>query len=450
MGLRVNEFAPAAPWRGGAKENRMIYKGFALGTLLAGSAVFMSSPAFAQYGPSAPATASQPQPQPQAANSNAAPQRKFDISKQARPALAELQAAVNAKDTANIPAKLAVAQAKAKTADDRYLIAQMQLKAAVDSNNMEAAAQAIDAMLASGVASPSELAGLYESSGQINYNIKAFDKAGTALEQSLKYSPNNVDTMIMLAETRNAQGRVPDAVAMIQKAIATRKQAGQTPDEKWFKRAIALSYNAKLPVASSIALDWVAAYPTPNNWRDAIRIYQTGSQLDDAGMIDSMRLAQAVNALTGESDYFRLANTLVNKGYAGEAKLVLEQGFAANRISKAKPTFSQLYSVATTKSQGDRASLAGQATAALAAPDAKKAMVVADAYYGYGDYAKAAELYRAALGKAGVDKDLANLRLGMALARSGDKAGATAALNAAGGAQVEVAKLWKVYVVTRG
>jgi len=448
MGMHVNGIRPAAVQGGGTKENHMSTKGFALGTLLAGSALFVSSQASAQYGPTTPATSSQAQPQ--ATKSEEAPARKFDISKQARPALAELQAAVNAKDTANIPAKLAAAQAKAKTADDRYLIAQMQLKAAVDGNNMESAAQAIDAMIATGVAQPSELAGLYESSGQINYNIKAFDKAGTALEQSLKYDPNNVETMIMLAETRNAQARVPDAVAMIQKAIATRKQAGQKPDEKWFKRAIALSYNAKMPVASSIALDWVAAYPTSSNWRDAIRIYQTGSQLDDAGMIDSMRLAEAVGALTGESDYFRLANTLVNKGYAGEAKLVLEQGFAANRISKAKPTFSQLYSAATTKSQGDRASLAGQATAALAAPDAKKAMVVADAYYGYGDYAKAAELYRAALGKSGVDKDLANLRLGMALARSGDKAGATAAFNAAGGAQVEVAKLWKVYVATRG
>ena len=80
----------------------MIYKGFALGTLLASSALFMSSQASAQYGPSAPATASQPQPQ--ATKSEAAPARKFDISKQARPALAELQAAVNAKDTANIPA----------------------------------------------------------------------------------------------------------------------------------------------------------------------------------------------------------------------------------------------------------------------------------------------------------------------------------------------------------
>ena len=76
-------------------------------------------------------------------------------------------------------------------------------------------------------------------------------------------------------------------------------------------------------------------------------------------------------------------------------------------------------------------------------------MVIADAYYGYGDYAQAADLYRAALGKAGADKDLVYLRLGMALARSGDKAGATAALNAAGGAQAEVAKLWLTYLSTK-
>ena len=75
-------------------------------------------------------------------------------------------------------------------------------------------------------------------------------------------------------------------------------------------------------------------------------------------------------------------------------------------------------------------------------------MVTGDAYYGYGDYAKAAELYRAALTKSGVDKDLANLRLGMSLARAGDKSGATAALNAAGGAQSEVAKFWLTYLST--
>ena len=76
-------------------------------------------------------------------------------------------------------------------------------------------------------------------------------------------------------------------------------------------------------------------------------------------------------------------------------------------------------------------------------------MVTAEAYYGYGDYAKAAELFRAALGKEGVDKDVANLRLGMALARTGDKPRGEAAVKAAGGAQTEVAKLWLTYLATK-
>jgi len=382
------------------------------------------------------------------AAASAAPQKKIEISKQARPAIVELQTAVTAKDTANIPAKLAAAQAKAKTAEDRYVIAQLQLKAAIDSNDMAAAGAAIEAAIASGAAPASEEAGLYDSLGKIHYNAKAYDKASVALERVIQLEPGNVDAMVMLAEARNSLGKGPEAVAMIQKAIAARTSAGQKAPESWYKRAVALSYNANLPSAPAIALGWVTAYPTPSNWHDTIRIYQTTSRLDDAAMLDSMRLAQAVGGLSGESDYFRFANTLVTKGYAGEAKLVLEQGFAANKISKSKPTFSQLYSVATTKSQGDRASLDGSAKTALAGSDARKVMVTADAYYGYGEYSKAADLYRAALGKTGVDKDVANLRLGMSLARAGDKAGATAALNAAGGAQAEVAKLWLAYLST--
>ena len=76
-------------------------------------------------------------------------------------------------------------------------------------------------------------------------------------------------------------------------------------------------------------------------------------------------------------------------------------------------------------------------------------MNTGDAYFGYGDYAKAAEFYRAALAGQGADANLVNLHLGMALARQGDKAGATAALNAVGGPQVELAKYWLLYLSTK-
>lgn len=414
-----------------------------LSLALASGSIVVAAPALAQYGSS---TAQPAAPKAAAAPAN---QYKPTVSNAARKEIFALQEAVNAKNTAAIPAALAAAQAKAKTKDDRFVIGQLQLKAALDAKSEPGMIAGLEAVLAADVLPADQAAELYSSLGQLNYNAKAYDKAAAALERMLQLNPNNAAGTIMLAETRFAQGRTAEAITMIQKAIAVKTAAGQKAEEAWYKRALALSYNAKMANAPLLAREWVVAYPSPKNWRDAIRIYQTTSQLDDAAMIDSMRLARATGALQGESDYFRYANTLVTRGFAGEAKAVLEEGFAANTISKSRATFSQLHTLATSRAQGDRATLAASATAARAAADAKKAMTIAEAYYGYGDYSQAADLLRLALTKTGVDKDLANLRLGMALAQSGDKAGATAALNAAGGAQAEVAKLWLAYLATK-
>jgi hypothetical protein len=105
-----------------------------------------------------------------------------------------------------------------------------------------------------------------------------------------------------------------------------------------------------------------------------------------------------------------------------------------------------MQSAAAARVRADRASLVAGEKAALAAATARPALATGDAFMSYGDYAKAAALYRAALGKSGVDADLANLRLGIALARSGDKAGAQTALSAVKGNRGSIAQLWLVYL----
>ena len=77
-------------------------------------------------------------------------------------------------------------------------------------------------------------------------------------------------------------------------------------------------------------------------------------------------------------------------------------------------------------------------------------MEAGDTLYGLGAFAEAAPLFKAAVAKGGVDANLANLRLGMALARAGDKAGAAAALNAVAGPQANVAKYWLIWVNSQG
>ena len=131
------------------------------------------------------------------------------------------------------------------------------------------------------------------------------------------------------------------------------------------------------------------------------------------------------------------------------ARRRIDEGFAANAVSRDSKEIQQSLSEATAKSAGEQGKLAQMAKDALAAPGAKQAVATGDVLYGYGDYAKAAELYRAALGKSGVDTNLTNLHLGMALARAGDKAGATAALNKVEGPKAALAKYWLAWLASR-
>lgn len=422
-----------AATRSRRRESGMIKTRTAMALAMAlGTTVMVAPAAFAQAQPAAAQPA----------------ERQFDLSKDARKAIVELQTAVNAKDAATIPAKLAAAQALAKTNDDKYVIAKLQIQAGIAANDNAAMGRGLEALVASGSASNAELVSSYTNLGRIAYNAKDYAKATINFDQALKLNPNETEALTMSAEALNVTGRTADAVPLIRKAIAIKVAAGQKPEENWYKRAFAFASNSKLASANDAGLDWVKAYPSPSNWRDLLRIYQTSNGLDMTQALDVSRLMYTTNSLLSEADYYRLANPLLTKGFPGEAKAVLEHGFTAGKISKTGASIGPLYKLAVSKSAGDRASLDGSAKIALAQPAASKVVVIADAYAGYGDYAKAVDLYKAALNKSGADKDLINLRLGMALAKSGDKAGSTAALNSVAGAQAGVAKLWLAYVST--
>ena len=88
------------------------------------------------------------------------------------------------------------------------------------------------------------------------------------------------------------------------------------------------------------------------------------------------------------------------------------------------------------------------AAASKTATSANALVRIGDRYYALGQYSKAVDTYRLAMAKPGADANLANLHLGMALARSGDKAGAAAALNKVSGPHAEIAKYWLVYTQT--
>lgn len=377
------------------------------------------------------------------------PPAQIKVSNKAQPALIALQNAVNANDTAKIPGAIAAAQAAVQTKEDRYMLGQLQLKAALAAKDDAQISAASDVILNSGMATPEQIRVLRISKAKARYQAKDYAGATTELQALVAADPSNTEALVLLGEAYESSGNSQQAIATFQKAIAAQQAAGQPVPAEWRKRMVAIAYNRKLPNLSAVVVDWVKASPTSDNFRDAARIVGDSSGLSDADQIDLFRLQHAARALKGESDYYRYANTALIKGFPGEAKTVLDQGFASNAINKSRPVFTSVYTSASSKVAADRASLGTTEKNGLAAATARQALVAGDVFLGYGDYAKAAALYRAALTKSGADSNIINLRLGQALALSGDKAGAATAFGAVSGPQQTTAQLWAAWAASR-
>lgn len=425
--------------------------------LVASTALSTAAVAQREGGYRAPATPPQtPQPrgeqeQPKASKGGATVMigsKKVSLSAEFAKTYNELIKALEANASADVSAQVAAAHAAAKSPEEHYLAYQLQLKAAMGAKNEAEMGKAVAGMLSTGVA-PAELqAPLHLANGKVKYNQKQYAEAAAEFQKVLQLDPANAEAKNLLTQTQLNSASPADAVAMLQKSIAEQSAGGAKAPEALYKRALSAAYKAKLPAAVDISRQWVADYPTPANWSDAIRIYRNFHELDDAATLDLLRLARAAGALNGEADYDRYAYAALMKGYPGEAKTVLEEGIKAGVVNPNKSPFKEEIAQAKTKSAGEEASLDSSAKTALAGGTARAALATGDLHYTYGQYAKAAELYRAALKKSGADANLINLHLGMALARSGDKAGATAALNAVTGPRADIAKYWLAYVST--
>lgn len=380
-----------------------------------------------------------------------APAREFKLSKEERATLGPLQEAVNAKNTAAATAALPAAQAAAKSADAQYILGQLMLKLGIDSNNEALQSQAIDQLIAAGGTPQTELATLYLNKAALAQRAGDRKAAEEALTKAAQISPNNPDVLISLAQVKTEGKNPAEAVDLITRAIDMRKAAGQPVPDTWYKRALALAFQNKMaPQTMALSKALVAAYPTATNWRDVLLIYRDTATLDPQAEVDLFRLMRTANGLTGERDYYRFAEELKNGGFPGEAKAVLDEGVAARHVDPAKSPFRELIAATAGQLRGDRESLAGLETKAMAADTGKMALTTADAYYGYGEFAKAATLYRAALQKGGVDANLVNTRLGAALARAGQKAEAEAALKAVQGPRADLAAFWLAWLNQRG
>lgn len=377
-------------------------------------------------------------------------QAEIVLNEQERTALQALKTALETKDYAAATSALATAQQAARSGYSRYLASSLQLRLGLETKNYGLQKTAIDAMIGSGAAPAASLPQLLKSQGALAMSAGEYEDAEASFARWTQAAPNDPEAFLALAQAKTARDKVPETIPLIANAIKLQQAANRPVPEAWYLRGLKHAFDARM-VAESLDFSrgLIAAYPTPENWRDVLLVRRDLGQLDPAATVDLLRLLRNTKGLAGERDYYALAEALTGAGFGAEAKAVLDEGVAAKMVDASEARTKELLAAAK-KATTASSALAGLETKATSAATGAAAMTAADAYFGHADYAKAAALYRAALQKGSVDPNVANTRLGMALGLAGQKAEAETALRAVTGTRADLAALWLLWLAQRG
>ena len=378
----------------------------------------------------------------------AAEQYAPQLSKEFRVAIAAAQAAVKAGNVADATAKLASADAIATQPDEKFYVGAIGFDIFKLTKDPVAGRKAINQMISANSKLAKNPDELNYFAGNMAYEAGDYQDAIAKLAEADRLGWKDVNRLLRLAESYFKLNQIPQGLTFVDRAVAESVAAGEKPPESWYARAASVAYKAKL---SSEVAKWtreeVKAYPTAENWRSALVTYRDGAHLDGQPALDLFRLMRLTKSLAGERDFFEYASLAVDRALPGEAKSTIDEGFATGVVSKSSRAVNEVLTLATNRIQADRASIVTSEKQANA-PGAtgKPAAGAGDAYLGYGEDAKAIPFYKMALQKGGVDMDQVNTRLGIALARSGQKDEARKYLSAVGGTRSDIAKFWLLYV----
>ena len=388
--------------------------------------------------------------------------QKLNVSPDVLKALQTAQAASEKQDFAGAKAALAEADSKAQSPDDKYQIGAIKLNTSIASKDAALQGEALNQMLDSGK-TPPEQAGQFnaisadQALGAKNYDV-AIARGQAALAAGYKseaVNPTIAQAYFGKAGTANpsaepARGLNQQGLAALKAAADAMKASGQQVPAQWYQIGVSRAAGANLPEVTEWAKLAYQAQPSGENLRTLIRLFQRANpNISNRENLDVLRLMNVSGGLVVAADFIEYAEMASKTGIYGEVKGAIDAGRSKGVLNATQGA--DLYQTAVPKIAGDKGSLGSAEADAQKAANGKIAAATADAYMGYGDYAKAASMFELAKQKGGVDADEVNTRLGIAKTLGGDNASAKAAFTSVqAGPRKQIAELWLAYLGTKG
>lgn len=380
-------------------------------------------------------------------------------------AINPVQNALKANNFAEAKPLLDAAAAAVASPDDDYHYGLVMLQYSVGSQDKAAQKAALERLVKNDRTPVKDRASYEQVLGQ-TYLIedRNFAAAQQALQAAIDHGVVNAATYYQLAEAKFGQAvensggsTINDAnkalavsgLADLQRATELPMPDGTATPVSFFDRGFKIARVASPDTALTWGNKLLKAAPTQENWKLVLlTVLDAHRDITRTESLDLYRLMLAANAMNQVNDYNAYAEVAWKLGLPGEVKELYDAGKARGVVKDSD--LSDLYKLASDGIAKDRSSLTSSVADAAKAPDGKSVASTANAFIGYNEYAKAVELFRTAQTKGGVEPNEVATRLGIALAKSGDTAGAKAAFDSVKGPGVrrDIADLWELWLST--
>ena len=377
--------------------------------------------------------------------------KQTNSAKLAKP-LKAAQDDLNAKKYADAIGKLREAEGTAgKTPYDQHIINEMLKVAYVRTQNFVEAAKVMEAELDDGFVKPSEMNGLVRALAQVNYQIKMYDKAIEFGNRAIKGGYADDELRTLVGQAYYLRGDWKGTLHFEENMVDAQVKEGHTPKKESLDLILSACVKLNDQPCETRALERVVTYyPKPDYWYQLLYTMRQQTSGNDINTLQTYRLMSEVDVLKSPDDYTEMAQLALEAGSPGEAQRILEKGFAKSIFTdaRAKSKNERLLESAKKAAAADQASLAKNEKEADAAPTGGKNVGVGLAYFGYGQYDKAADELAKGLSKGGLRNETeARLLLGIAQLKAGHKEDAAKSFRAVKGdpSLERLANLWTLH-----
>jgi tetratricopeptide (TPR) repeat protein len=286
---------------------------------------------------------------------------------------------------------------------------------------------------------------------QLYFQQKDYNKTVQWSKKFLEKHPNQEDVSILLGQAQYLLNDYKAAATTMTGVINNAEKAGRKPDENWIQIVMSSYFKMQPQDKDGIGnalKKLVRYYPKSEYWDNLLDIYRR-KEGGDRMTLGYYRLMNEVGVLKDKSDYVEMAQLAMDAGVPGEAQDMVQKGMTAGVLKSEDKTeqgrYDRLLAGAKKQADLDRGSLTQQATEAEKAGTGQVLVGLGQAYLSYGDYDKAIAALEKGIAKGGVtDADEAQISLGIAYLKKGQKEQAREAFKKAQGKWKDLAELWTI------